>query len=62
MPVRFAQNPPYADTDHTAAGLCVQNPVKQSAILQLLESTLDITKFPPKTLLNDLAKYWRAES
>ncbi|KAH5412819.1 hypothetical protein HBI23_158080 [Parastagonospora nodorum] len=45
-----------------AAGLCVQNPVKQSAIYQLLESTLDVTKFPPKTLLNDLAKYWRAES
>jgi hypothetical protein len=48
--------------NHTVAGLCVQNPVKQSAIYQLLESTLDITKFPPKTLLNDLAKYWRAES
>ncbi|KAH7381413.1 hypothetical protein DE146DRAFT_285460 [Phaeosphaeria sp. MPI-PUGE-AT-0046c] len=45
-----------------AAGLCVQNPAKQAFILQLLESTLDITKFPPKTLLNDLANYWRAES
>ncbi|KAF1832849.1 hypothetical protein BDW02DRAFT_502078 [Decorospora gaudefroyi] len=44
-----------------AAGLCVQNPVKQTAILKLLERTLDITKFPPKTLLNDLANYWRAE-
>lgn len=49
-------------TDHVAAGLCVQNPVKQTVILQLLEHTLDITKFPPKTLLNDLANYWRAES
>ncbi|KAF1850129.1 uncharacterized protein K460DRAFT_350230 [Cucurbitaria berberidis CBS 394.84] len=43
-----------------AAGLCVQNPAKQTAILHLLEKTLDITKFPPKTLLNDLANYWRA--
>ncbi|KAF2675808.1 hypothetical protein K458DRAFT_323648 [Lentithecium fluviatile CBS 122367] len=45
-----------------AAGLCVQTPVKQSAILQLLEKTLNVTKFPPKTLLDDLASYWRAES
>ncbi|KAL5113334.1 hypothetical protein ACEQ8H_008797 [Pleosporales sp. CAS-2024a] len=45
-----------------AAGLCVQDPAKQAAILQLLESTLDITKFPPKTLLSDLAKYWRSEA
>ncbi|KAI4660844.1 uncharacterized protein J4E79_005412 [Alternaria viburni] len=45
-----------------AAGLCVQNPVKQTAILHLLEQTLDITKFPPKTLLTDLTSYWRAES
>ncbi|KAL6709807.1 hypothetical protein ACN47E_000592 [Coniothyrium glycines] len=45
-----------------AAGLCVQNPVKQTAILHLLERTLDITKFPPKTLLSDLASYWRAGS
>jgi len=44
------------------AGLCVQNPVKQTAILHLLEQTLDITKFPPKTLLTDLTSYWRAES
>lgn len=49
-------------TNTTVAGLCVQNPAKQAFILQLLESTLDITKFPPKTLLNDLASYWRAES
>ena len=45
-----------------SAGLCVQNPVKQTAILHLLEQTLDITKFPPKTLLTDLANYWRTES
>ncbi|KAF1911231.1 hypothetical protein BDU57DRAFT_507624 [Ampelomyces quisqualis] len=45
-----------------AAGLCVQTPAKRSVILQLLESTLDIIKFPPKTLLNDLTNYWRAES
>ena len=49
------------DTDEVAAGLCVQTPVKQSAVLQLLEKTLDITKFPPKTLLDDLASYWRVE-
>ncbi|KAL7775600.1 hypothetical protein CFE70_009444 [Pyrenophora teres f. teres 0-1] len=45
-----------------AAGLCVQNPIKQTAILRLLDQILDITKFPPKTLLDDLANYWRAES
>jgi hypothetical protein len=45
-----------------SAGLCIQNPVKQTAILHLLEKTLDITKFPPKTLLDDLVSYWRAES
>jgi hypothetical protein len=44
-----------------AAGLCVQSPVKQSAILQLLEKTLNITKFPPKSLLDDLATYWMNE-
>jgi len=44
------------------AGLCVQNPAKQTAILQLLEKTLGITRFPPKTLMNDLANYWKAES
>ncbi|KAH8722985.1 hypothetical protein GQ44DRAFT_806515 [Phaeosphaeriaceae sp. PMI808] len=47
-----------------AAGLCtVQDPQKQSVILQLLENILDMTKFPPKTLLNDLTNHWRkAES
>ncbi|KAH7074254.1 hypothetical protein FB567DRAFT_192498 [Paraphoma chrysanthemicola] len=45
-----------------AAGLCVQNPVKQTAILHLLEKTLDITRYPPKTLLTDLTNYWRSES
>ncbi|KAF1934889.1 hypothetical protein EJ02DRAFT_428933 [Clathrospora elynae] len=45
-----------------AAGLCVQSPVKQNAVLRILEKTLEITKFPPKTLLNDLADYWGAES
>ncbi|KAF1966536.1 hypothetical protein BU23DRAFT_544208 [Bimuria novae-zelandiae CBS 107.79] len=45
-----------------AAGLCVQTPVKQNAVMQLLEKTLDVTKFPPKTLLDDLTSHWRAES
>ncbi|PSN75236.1 hypothetical protein BS50DRAFT_478815 [Corynespora cassiicola Philippines] len=45
-----------------AAGLCVQTPSKQSAILQLLEKILDVGKFPPKTLLADLANYWREGS
>jgi hypothetical protein len=48
-------------THNTAAGLCVQDPVRQTEILQLLENTLDVTKFPPKTLLNDLANYWQTE-
>jgi hypothetical protein len=30
--------------------------------LNLLDQTLDVTKFPPKTLLNDLTSYWRAEA
>jgi hypothetical protein len=47
--------------DNKLAGLCVQNPAKQTAILGLLETTLDITKFPPKTLLDDLTNYWRGE-
>ncbi|KAH7119681.1 hypothetical protein B0J11DRAFT_66232 [Dendryphion nanum] len=42
-----------------AAGLCVQSPAKQHAVLQLLEKTLDISKFPPKSLLADLVKFWR---
>ncbi|KAH7397444.1 hypothetical protein BKA66DRAFT_566551 [Pyrenochaeta sp. MPI-SDFR-AT-0127] len=45
-----------------AAGLCVQNPIKQTAILHLLEKILDMNRFPPKTLLNDLTSYWRTES
>lgn len=48
--------------DMFKAGLCVQSPIKQQAILQLLEHTLNITRFPPKTLLDDLQNYWRAES
>jgi hypothetical protein len=44
------------------AGLCVQDPVKQGVILQLLEKTLETNKFPPKTLLDDLVKHWRAET
>ncbi|EUC29850.1 hypothetical protein COCCADRAFT_105405 [Bipolaris zeicola 26-R-13] len=44
------------------AGISVQDPVKQTAIMHLLEQTLDITRFPPKTLLADLAKYWSTES
>lgn len=44
------------------AGLCVQAPVKQTAIVHLLERTLDITKFPPKTLLSDLAVHWQSVS
>ncbi|PVI05562.1 hypothetical protein DM02DRAFT_516492 [Periconia macrospinosa] len=43
-----------------AAGLSVQIPDRQAAILQLLGDTLDVTKFPPKTLLDDLVDYWRA--
>ncbi|KAF1953123.1 hypothetical protein CC80DRAFT_518479 [Byssothecium circinans] len=31
-------------------------------ILRLLEKTLEITKFPPKTLLDDLTSYWRPGS
>lgn len=50
------------DTNKITAGLCVQTPVKQNAVLQLLDKTLDITKFPPKTLLDDLASYWRVDS
>ncbi|KAF2713772.1 hypothetical protein K504DRAFT_488097 [Pleomassaria siparia CBS 279.74] len=45
-----------------AAGLCVQSPVKQSAILELLEKTLNVTRFPPKTLLRDLENHWRNET
>ncbi|KAF2729720.1 hypothetical protein EJ04DRAFT_546167 [Polyplosphaeria fusca] len=45
-----------------AAGHCVQTPTKQGAVLQLLERCLDITKFPPRSLLDDLAKYWREET
>lgn len=47
---------------HIIAGLCVQDPIKQTAILHLLEKTLNITKFPPKTLLDDLTKHWRTET
>ncbi|KAF2117387.1 hypothetical protein BDV96DRAFT_24835 [Lophiotrema nucula] len=45
-----------------AAGLCVQNPARQRAVLSLLEKCLNVSKFPPKTLLDDLTKYWRGES
>ncbi|KAF2269725.1 hypothetical protein CC78DRAFT_452857 [Lojkania enalia] len=45
-----------------AAGLCVQTHAKQNAILQLLEKTLEISKFPPKSILNDLTNFWREES
>ncbi|KAJ4333241.1 hypothetical protein N0V95_009475 [Ascochyta clinopodiicola] len=44
-----------------AAGLAVRDPVKQAAVVRLLDQTLDITKFPPKSLLEDLATYWRTE-
>jgi hypothetical protein len=44
------------------AGLSVQDPAKRTAILQLLEKTLDITKYPHKTLLGDLTSRWRGAS
>ncbi|KAJ4984346.1 hypothetical protein SVAN01_10187 [Stagonosporopsis vannaccii] len=44
-----------------AAGLAVRDPVKQAGILQLLERTLEVTKFPPKSLLQDLTRHWQAE-
>lgn len=48
-------------TDFYAAGLAARDPTKQAGVLQLLEKTLDVTKFPPKSLLQDLANYWHTE-
>jgi len=42
------------------AGLAVRDPVKQAGILQLLEKTLEVTRFPPKSLLQDLTRHWQA--
>jgi hypothetical protein len=44
-----------------AAGLAVQDPAKQAAVLHLLEKSLDVTKFPPQSLLQDLANHWHTE-
>ncbi|KAF3042689.1 hypothetical protein E8E12_007553 [Didymella heteroderae] len=44
-----------------AAGLAARDPVKQAGVLQLLERTLEITKFPPKSLLHDLTTHWQAQ-
>lgn len=45
---------------HTA-GLAAQDPVKQTGILQLMEKTLEITRFPPRSLLHDLTTHWQAQ-
>ncbi|KAJ4407909.1 hypothetical protein N0V91_003574 [Didymella pomorum] len=44
-----------------AAGLAAQDPVKQAGVLQLLERTLEVTKFPPKSILHDLTTHWQAQ-
>ncbi|KAH6629175.1 hypothetical protein C7974DRAFT_311179 [Boeremia exigua] len=44
-----------------AAGLAVRDPVKQAGVLHLLEKTLEVTRFPPKSLLQDLTTHWQAE-
>ncbi|KAF1925966.1 uncharacterized protein M421DRAFT_68738 [Didymella exigua CBS 183.55] len=43
------------------AGLAARDPVKQAGILQLLEETLEVTKFPPRSLVHDLTTHWRAQ-
>jgi hypothetical protein len=58
----FMQNSRLVHPNTILAGLCVQDPAKRTAILQLLEKTLDITKYPHKTLLGDLTSRWRGAS
>lgn len=48
-------------TDTVIAGLAVRDPVKQAAVLQLLERTLEVTRFPPKSLLQDLTNHWHSQ-
>ncbi len=44
-----------------AAGLAVRDPIKQAGILDLLEKTLEVTRFPSKSLLRDLTNHWQGE-
>ncbi|KAF3048681.1 hypothetical protein E8E11_005196 [Didymella keratinophila] len=44
-----------------AAGLAARDPIKQAGVLQLLERTLEVTKFPPKSILHDLTTHWQAQ-
>jgi hypothetical protein len=48
-------------TELYTAGLAAQDPVKQAGVLQLLERTLEVTKFPPKSILHDLTTHWQAQ-
>jgi hypothetical protein len=47
--------------DSEAAGLAARDPVKQACVLDLLEKTLEITRFPPKSLLADLTNQWHTQ-
>lgn len=48
-------------TNILIAGLAVRDPVKQAAVLHLLERTLEVTRFPPKSLLQDLTNHWHSQ-
>lgn len=41
------------------AALCAETEDKQSEILEVLDRTLDITKFPSRSLLDDVVRVWR---
>jgi len=41
-----------------AAGLCTQNPDKKMRILRLLEKTVEMCNFPPRSMLDTLVSHW----
>jgi hypothetical protein len=40
------------------AGLCIRTSEKQSALLQILEETLEASRFPPTAVINDWMEIW----
>ncbi|KAF7555297.1 hypothetical protein G7Z17_g2293 [Cylindrodendrum hubeiense] len=45
-----------------AAGLCVQTPAKKTALLEILQRTMDASKFPAMDVIGKLNRYWETTS
>ena len=43
----------------TIAGQCVRNVTEQHALLEILEESINICKWPPKVIIEELKTVWQ---